>query len=354
MDITINSITIPAVSRNGRIYSTGSSSTNTLIGSAGVGSSGTAEQYWTRTGVMLTPTTADDYVYVSSHTTADEFAIIGQNLSDGGGVCGRADGAGNGVTGIASDGAAVKGEATGSGYGGSFVGSGNSAINAEGTTGPVVSINTDNASLNSVFNLLRLKRNTTGTALAGIGASIDFSIEQASGALSTSGLFASLLTNVSTSITSAFTWSLRNAGAALAEVMRLTGAGELWAKSSGLGTTLFTPLSTLDVIGSQSEEWRLQTGATTTLSINDRSIICDTSSNAVTVNLPNATTCSRRTYIIRRYTGSNNVTIDPYSSQTILGSTGSFSTLDLTNNGEWIMLTSNGSDWYVLASNPNF
>jgi len=371
MDITISSLSVPAVSRNGRIYPSGNNTANSLISSAGIGSS-SPEQYWTSTGGTLTPTTAGDIVYVAANNPSG-YVLIGTNANaTGHGVSGVASGSGAGVEGVSASGYGVNGTSTSgtagnfssssgtgvkgvsaSGYAGEFTGGSNRTLVITGSAGPIVDINTNTASASAVFNMLRLYRSTTGSAAAGIGSSIDFTIEQSGGSASTSALLSAILTNVS-SVTSEFSWQLRNAGAALAEVMRLTGAGELWAKSSGLGTTLFTPLSTLDVIGSQSEEWRLQTGATTTLSINDRSIICDTSSNAVTVNLPNATTCSRRTYIIRRYTGSNNVTIDPYSSQTILGSTGSFSTLDLTNNGEWIMLTSNGSDWYVLASNPNF
>jgi len=405
MDITISRLPVPAVSRNGRIYqNTGGAETGvtrTDIAAPTVGE--IPEQYWTSTGGTLTPTTAGDIVYVAADNPSG-YVLIGTNANaTGSGVSGVAGGSGAGVEGTSSsgagvkgtstsgnggefittgsgvggnsasvNGAAIKGSASGSGPGGDFYSTGialkatstvsaaavfvsgsAAGVSSSSTSGQVFQGIVNPSTTNTEHSVFQLIRRTSGTAANNIGMSLDFAIETAGGSADFQSQMSAILTDVS-SITSAFLWRLRNAGAALAEVMRLTGAGELWAKSSGLGTTVFTPLSTLDVIGSQSEEWRLQTGTSTTLSINDRSIICNTSSNAITVNLPNATTCSRRTYIIRRYTGGNNVTIDPYSSQTILGSTGSFSTLDLTNNGEWVMLTSNGADWYVLASNPNF
>jgi len=403
MDITINRIVVPAVSRNGRIYNNEATRT-TSTAAGGAGGTTSASQYWTQTGGTLAPATAGDIVYVAADNPSG-YVLIGTNANaTGSGVSGVAGGSGAGVEGASASGYGVNGTSTSSvgvrgvsssnfgvygqsstshgvsgystsanggyfssssgtgvtgssttGIGAYFQSGSNTGVWAYSTSGIAVLAQINPSSTNNAAEVLRLYRTTSGTAANGIGAAINYYIENGSGTTSLQGSTSIILTNASSgSESSSHTITLRDSGGALAEVSRLSGAGELWTKQTALGTTVFTPLSTMDVIGSQSEEWRLQTGASTTLSINDRSIICDTSSNAITVNLPNATTCSRRTYIIRRYTGGNNVTIDPYSSQTILGSTGSFSTLDLTNNGEWVMLTSNGADWYVLASNPNF
>lgn len=97
---------------------------------------------------------------------------------------------------------------------------------------------------------------------------------------------------------------------------------------------------------------RIQTASTTTLSESDYMIICNSTAGAITVNLPSVVGIAGRTYIIRLWAGDNDITIEPAGTENILGSTGSFLNMVLATNGEWVMLTSNGTDWYVVASNP--
>jgi len=268
MDIRITKLVVPARSRNGRVY-TGSSNITVNNGSGGGGSTshprlhsvtdpldhaaadasdydkalgsnattGALEWFaklWKRVGAVISPATAGDYLYVAA--TGAVQAIYGActGAVNSVGVRGSTD-SGFGVYGTSGTSYGVVGNSTsgGGGYfystsgkGGIFTSNSNIALEATGYAGPVVAINTAGSTFNTDFNLLRLKIDTTGTAAAGLGSSIDFHIEQASGASSNSAAIVAILTDV-TSVTSAFIWRLRNAGGAIAEVMRLSGAGVL-------------------------------------------------------------------------------------------------------------------------------
>lgn len=78
-------------------------------------------------------------------------------------------------------------------------------------------------------------------------------------------------------------------------------------------------------------------------------VLVDTSSNAVTVNLPAANTQKNRRFVVKFKTkgGSNNVTVDANASETIDGST--TQTLDAAN--ECIVMLSDGTAWYIISDN---
>jgi hypothetical protein len=87
-----------------------------------------------------------------------------------------------------------------------------------------------------------------------------------------------------------------------------------------------------------------------TLTATDFTVGFDCASNR-TANLPDATTCAGRVYVIYHYNtgmlGSRYVTIDPNGSQTIKGLT-TFS-LQYTYDFSSVMIQSNGSNWIIIS-----
>lgn len=286
------------------------------------------DNYWKRTGTLLEPNTSGDKVKVS---------VTGTDI---------------GIEATSVNGSSVRGSASGTGFGGEFTGVGNSALSVNGSSGPIININSITSSANSVFNMIRLFRSTTGSAAAGIGASIDFTIEQSGGSASSSAILSALLTNVS-SITSDFVWQLRSTGAALAEVMRLTGPGELLVNKSHRGSLSTAPNSTDQITGSLSRSF-LIIDEDLTLDSTHYTIHCATVKGDIIVTLPAASSCTGRCYRIRRWTGTDDVIVTPTGYDSVIGSLASYATLTLTNNGEWIEVQSNGTDWYIVQDNPIF
>jgi hypothetical protein len=116
----------------------------------------------------------------------------------------------------------------------------------------------------------------------------------------------------------------------------------------GIGTV--SPLSTLDVRGSISGNYRSFTG-NTTASATDYALAF-TGTTASSVTLPDATGCTGRIYLIKN---SNTAGVTPLvtvittSSQTIDG----LSSYLLDQHFEGVMLTSNGTNWNVSAQNAS-
>ena len=330
----------------------------------------TTTNYWKRDTTTLSPATTGDKVEVAvsgadtalkgvasgtgnaiEGSSVSTYGVYGLSVS-GRGVYGSST-TGTGVYALSASGYAI--------YATSSSGSGIYAQSISGAGGYFYSGNSvglialsNPSSSDIIHNVLSINRSTTGTAANGIGAGIGYSIENSAGNLVDAMDVSSIFTNaVNALLTSAFVIRLRNAGAALAEVMRLTGLGELITNKLSLGTSS-APTSTIQVNGSHTNSIIVQTGAT--LNVNDSMyvIICNTTSNAITINLPTAVGITGRTYVIRRYGGGNNVVIDPFSTQTLLGSLSSYSTLTLANNGEWVEIMSDGADWYIVKDNPTF
>ena len=95
-----------------------------------------------------------------------------------------------------------------------------------------------NSNSNALYTLLNLVRNTTGKASNGIGGVIKYQIENSGGSTQDAAHLGVELTNATNSEdTSDFIIQLRNAGAALAEKLRLTGAGQLQVPEARIGTS---------------------------------------------------------------------------------------------------------------------
>jgi hypothetical protein len=85
-----------------------------------------------------------------------------------------------------------------------------------------------------------------------------------------------------------------------------------------------------------------------TLTSTDYTIVFDCSTANKTANLPDATTCAGRIYVIKQINGASTyrVTLDGYSTQTIDGST----TWNAQSCNSSVVIQSDGSNWYVIAT----
>ena len=113
----------------------------------------------------------------------------------------------------------------------------------------------------------------------------------------------------------------------------------------GIGTT--SPNSTLDVRGSLSAGYRAFTANTTAAADN---MLVFTGTTAVTLTLPDATTCAGRVYYVKNASATLPtpiLTMATVSSQTI--DTRSSWTLEEPN--EVVSIVSNGTNWYVPVQN---
>jgi hypothetical protein len=121
------------------------------------------------------------------------------------------------------------------------------------------------------------------------------------------------------------------------ERMRISSAGLV-----GIATT--APTSTLHTEGSIAAKYVSKT-ATYTLDATDYTVVFNVSS-AVTANLPDATTCTGRIYVIKvnNTTNTSAVTIDPNGAQTIDGN----ATYAIQCQ-YGIMIQSDGANWRIIA-----
>lgn len=124
----------------------------------------------------------------------------------------------------------------------------------------------------------------------------------------------------------------------------LVKVGDLlrWITATDIGTVLST-------VGTfQNLAVRTETGASFTATTANRILICDTTSNAITANLPPAadmydsTAGSSIMYYILNHTGTNNVTIDPDGAETVNGA----STLVVASGGKLVF--SDGSNLFAI------
>ena len=87
---------------------------------------------------------------------------------------------------------------------------------------------------------------------------------------------------------------------------------------------------------------------TTSTSIvsSDFAIIADSTAGAITVSLPPAATANGRIFFVKRVNaGANNVTVDPFGSETIDGA----ATHVLTLQWHRVEIISNGTAWFIMA-----
>lgn len=199
--------------------------------------------FWKRTGTELTPATANDNVKIVT-TAAGVRAIYAESTSSIGVYAKSLNY--NAIHAEASIAAAIKGISPAGGA--DLTATTGIGIIARATTGLAGYFEVRNASGDSIQTVISLFRDSSTTATAGIGSAIDFNNKQSAPTGTTQGRIINLSTNTNiASVTSDFIWQLRNAGAALTEVMRLTGAGQLQVPQARIGTS--TDNITIDKTG---------------------------------------------------------------------------------------------------------
>jgi hypothetical protein len=131
---------------------------------------------------------------------------------------------------------------------------------------------------------------------------------------------------------------------------------QVWANNSGtpitavnpagwVGINNSTPTSFLQVGGSMALNYSNTSSTSITLGNNDYTTFSDATSGNVTVNLPDATTCLGRVYVVKKVDASaNTITLDGNGSQTIDGAL----TKVLTTQYEYTKVQSNGTNWYIV------
>lgn len=124
------------------------------------------------------------------------------------------------------------------------------------------------------------------------------------------------------------------------ERMRIDGNGKV-----GIGINV--PTSTLHVAGSQALPITTKT-ATYTATATDYTILCNNTAGTININLPAASGCTGRIYVVKKISGAgNNVVLDGNASENIDGIT----TRTLTIQFESVMIQSDGSNWFILSKN---
>ncbi len=143
-----------------------------------------------------------------------------------------------------------------------------------------------------------------------------------------------------------FTIDYTNESGQFKNVFRIQDStGNIAIGGGSLGGAAPTPTSTLFVTGSFANY--IQTKTTTYTAADDFTIVCN-NVGAMTVNLPAASTCPGRIYVIKKISAlSNDVTVDADASETIDGAT----TKVLTLQYESLMIQCNGTSWFIIASN---
>lgn len=81
-------------------------------------------------------------------------------------------------------------------------------------------------------------------------------------------------------------------------------------------------------------------------SLSDKFYVLDTTSNDITVNLPDATKCEGWRIICRKYVAANSATVSAASGQYIDGS----GSLAATGFGNRLEVVSNGTGWSVITT----
>ena len=123
------------------------------------------------------------------------------------------------------------------------------------------------------------------------------------------------------------------------ERLRITGAGSVGVNNS-------SPNSTFFIRGSMATSIVTRT-AGATVSATDFSTMCNNTTGAVTMSLPTAAGIAGRIYILKKTSAAgNNVTVAGYNgTETIDGST----TYTITNQYSYLMIQSDGTNWYILT-----
>jgi len=221
------------------------------------------------------------------------------------------------------------------------------ALDVQSATGPVISATRDGgASTNSAQSTASFVLKTTAaTVLDGFGpASVARTI--INGTTRNAGRVAFLRQGADTSYGLGLYTVNAGVGTAVPKFYQrpdgnLLVTNAATGQTSGLPTT--DPTSTLTVEGSLALSTRAIT-ATATATATDHTIRCDATSAAITVNLPAASGCVGRIYVVKKTDNVNNVTIDPDGAETIDGA----ATQVLTTQYAVLTIQSNGAGWDVI------
>lgn len=115
---------------------------------------------------------------------------------------------------------------------------------------------------------------------------------------------------------------------------------------NGVGIGTSSPKSNLDVNGSYGQKVTTIT-ANTTLDETYNTVLCNNGNTAITITLPNCSTCTGRVYTIKRGSGNTDSTvfIATSSSETIDGAT----SISMTDAQGAISLISTGTEWKIMS-----
>jgi hypothetical protein len=113
----------------------------------------------------------------------------------------------------------------------------------------------------------------------------------------------------------------------------------------GVNTT--SPTSFMDINGSIGT--RVVTTGNSNINLDaTHTVILADNTVGININLPDATTCQGRIYMIKNI-GGNIVSVRPFTGQTLEGSTLPTS---INNTGDAIIIVSYGNGWYIFAAKP--
>lgn len=81
-----------------------------------------------------------------------------------------------------------------------------------------------------------------------------------------------------------------------------------------------------------------------TLTLDDTTVLCDTSANSITVNLPTAASAKNKVYNIKKINALNTVTIDPAGAETIDGALTQVIAVLFAS----LAIVSDGATWWII------
>ena len=207
--------------------------------SSNMGATSTDGASWTNTNVRLRYVIRGRTYYAGNFFSTNSYGVRGGSTNSFGvygnstnsyGIYGSSTN-NYGIYGLSANNVGVYGGST-NGYG--VYGNSTNSFGVYGgsTNGIAGYLSINPATTDTVAEVLRLRRQTSGTAADGIGGSINFYAEDSAGTDELTGRIGNLLTTATSgSETSALTFWTRTGGAAIAERLRIDGAGNV-----GIGT----------------------------------------------------------------------------------------------------------------------
>ena len=129
------------------------------------------------------------------------------------------------------------------------------------------------------------------------------------------------------------------------QVQHNTGLVLFQVGENGLSGNHASPISGLDIIGSEGKSFTTVTASTLTLDDTHSILYLDATSNNITITLPTLASSARRMYWFKRIDSTANVvTIDGDGAETIEGAT----SITIDQENESLILHSQTSDWSIF------